>query len=63
VNEDAEQGLFFGEVTREATPGVGKLGTLEVAGIKAMFEGILVADLAAGFAGGGFGRRHRMIQC
>jgi hypothetical protein len=62
VNEDAEQGLFFSEVAREAATCVGELGALEVAGIKAMFESILVADLATRLARGRFGRRHRMIQ-
>ena len=55
LNERAEEGLLFGEVTREAAADVGEFLALEVARIEAMFEGILVGGLTAGFTFGGHG--------
>jgi hypothetical protein len=53
VNENTKEGLFFSQVARQATLDVGELFTMEVARVEAMFEGILVGGLSAGFPFGG----------
>jgi hypothetical protein len=55
LNESTEEGLFFSKVTREAAFDVGELFAMEVTGVEAMFEGILVGGLSAGFTFGGHG--------